>query len=127
MVAEREPALVAHPPSVDRLVLARPEAPELLALLAMPHIQVHVAARATQGADALRVPHQIPGPGLKAVLPTRQGAHRTEVDHVSGIRVVQHLPRKQIDLGPVSAGEDTQLPRLGNLVTEKNTARAQDE
>src|SRR5439155_12952361 len=120
-VAVGEPAGVAHPVLVHRRVLARLEAED--AALAMVDLDVAaVGARAAHRVGAL----QVPDTRAEAEVAAGECPDRTDVDDVAGVRIVEHLAGRQLDLAVVAALVDGELARVRHLVQEARAASAED-
>src|SRR5215831_6604704 len=122
-------ARIADPPRVDLGVETRLEAgdPPALVVVGTMLVGVHldVAAARAAVANALgRV--QVPYPHLEAEVTVGEGAHRTDVDHVARVLVVESLAGEEADLGVIAPVEDAELAGVGHLVAVADAARAQD-
>src|SRR5262249_45772587 len=96
-VAVAHAARVAHPVLVHVRVLARWE--EEGAARAVVDLDV-AAVRA--GAADRRRPLEVPDAGVEAEVAVRERPNRTDVDHVAGVLVVEHLPRGDVEVDVVA-------------------------
>src|SRR5262249_33949739 len=67
-----------------------------------------------------------PHPRLEAELVQGERAHRTQVDDVAGVRVVEPLAGEDPDLAALAALEEPELAGLRDLVAEADAAAALD-
>jgi hypothetical protein len=88
-------------------------------------VDADIASTGTACADGILLA-QVPDAALKAKLPFGEGPNGTDVNHISGIGVVQHSARIKINDGPVSAVEDAQFIGLGNLLAKTGATSAED-
>ncbi len=116
-----EAALVAQPAVVDARVLTGEHPHDLV----VANGELDVALRGTQRADpagALDVPRA----RTEAVGPAGQGAHRAQLDDVSGERGAVRVPVEGTDERVGAALGEDQLPVLGDLLREADAAVAED-
>src|SRR5208282_1570866 len=69
---------------------------------------------------------QVPDPHAEAEFLFSERADRANVHDVAGILVVDRLAGIDVDAVVIAALENRELRRLGNLVEEARTSRAQD-
>ena len=96
------PSLITHPIGIDGGILARPKPKDL----APPMVDIDVAAGGAAGTGRGRF-FKIPDPGLKAEILARQRSYRTHVNNITGIGIVELLPRKETDAGMIPALKNT--------------------
>ncbi len=116
-----EAALVAEPPVVDLVVVARQHPHDVL----VADGELDVALARAERADRSRV-LDVPGAGAEAVGLRRQGAHRAELDDVAVEGGDVGLVVEGPDEGAVAALEQLELLVLGDLLAEAHAAVAED-
>jgi hypothetical protein len=120
-VLPRVAHLVGDPPRVHVHVGARLDAVHLAVVV----LDEEVVAARGEAVDRRRLgqePHAL----LEQELLVEQRAHRAQVDHVAGQRVVERLAREDVDHLAVAAAVDHQLVGAGHLAREAHAARAHD-
>ena len=88
-------------------------------------MQVHIAPLTAAIAHGRRA-REIPNPGLETEIPLGQCAHRADVHHVRGVRILERRTWKNPDLAVVSAIENAELAGLGDLVGKAHAAGAEN-
>src|SRR5438128_4525558 len=88
-------------------------------------MQVHVAPLTAAIAHGRRA-REIPNPGLETEIPLGQCAHRADVHHVRGVRILERRTWINPDLAVVSAIENAELAGLGDLVGKAHAAGAEN-
>src|SRR5262249_40053327 len=102
-------------------VLARLEAEDA----ALAVVDLDVAAVRAGAADRRRS-LEVPDAGVEAEVTAGERPHRTDVDHVAGGLVVEHLPRRDVEVDVVAALVEGELARVRDPVHEAYAARAED-
>ena len=113
-----EPALVAHPVVVHVGIVPRGLAQDLV----VAHPGVHRAAAGAARTDGLRGRH-LPDTRPEPEIAARQRTHRTDVDRVHGVRIVQLLAGEGGQLHVVAALRERQLRRLSAISAQNRTHR----
>src|SRR5207247_8441292 len=123
-------ALIAQPPLVHIRVVTRLDAHHTSAVVQMrpvEHVmQVYVAPLTAAIAHGRRA-REIPNPGLETEIPLGQCAHRADVNHVRGVRILERRTWINPDLAVVSAIENAELAGLGDLVGKNHEAGAKNQ
>src|SRR5438132_3601286 len=116
-----EAPLIADPGLVHGVILARFEAIHMPVMV----MDVDVTTTRTSRTDRCGL-LQKPDTNLEAKILAGQGANRTNIDGISGVRIIEPFARKSGNLCRITTLENAQLVRLRDLVAETHTACAQD-
>ncbi len=120
-IVEPEPALVADPERVDRLVLARGLAVDRLLAAA----DERVATRGTAGAKAFRFLEE-PDAHLKAEILARERADGTDIDRVERVIIIEPLSRMDRERGVAAAFREAEHIVVDRLLGKTDATRAHD-
>ena len=116
-------ALIAQPPLVDILVKAWLDTYHPCPIVQVGPVEhvvhVDIASLATAVTDG-GCTREVPDPGLEAEVFFGQGSDRTDVDHVGRVGIVEYIAGVDSQLRSVSAVEDPELARLGDLIGESH-------
>ena len=120
-VIEIQPAVIAHPAGIDRVVLAR--------RLPINHILARaddgVAAGRATGADAFGF-LQKPDPHLETKIRRGERADRADIDRVERIIIFQPLAGMRGEDGVTAAIDEPEHVVVRDLLAETNAARAEN-
>src|SRR5262245_46614355 len=110
--------LVAKPVAIDSFVDARLKARDAI----LVGFDADIAAGATTRADGRRL-LQIPDANFEAEIAVRQCAHWTDINDVSGKRIIENRIREHRNGGMIAAIDHRKFVGSGNLLKETHTAR----
>src|SRR5262245_6482114 len=114
-------SLVAKPMAIDRFVDPRLKTSDPVLI----GFDADIAAGAATGADGRRL-LQIPDPHFEAEIAVRQCAHRTDINNVSGKRIVENRVGEQRNGGMIAAIHHGKFVGPGYLLKKAHTARTFD-
>src|SRR5262245_7572860 len=114
-------SLVAKPMAIDRFVDPRLKTSDPVLI----GFDADIAAGAATGADGRRL-LQIPDPHFEAEVTVCQCAHRTDINDVSGKRIVENRVGEQGNGGMIAAIDHRKFVGSGNFLKKAHTARAFD-
>src|SRR5580692_7409926 len=112
-------ALIAHPVGIYFRIVARLVAIDAPAMM----IDIDRASALASAADRGRA-MQVPDAHAEAEIFFGERADRADIDHVTGIFIIDRLARINVDLVVIAAIENRQLARMRDLVEEASAARA---
>ena len=106
---------------VDGRVIATTKPPKLSAIF----FRMDVAAGRATGANGI-VLRKEPGPLFVQEIFVEQGTYRAEVDNISGKRIVEGLPREDVDLRVIATIDDLEFCCARDLASEPDAPGTHD-